>query len=646
MSNRRFIEVSSAHRNRNQYPNPSQFDIPFSPSRSLNQNQTIKGVYLNTTTNNSATLYTQSIDVADTVTSGIVENYWYGNNGVVDSGIVTTTVTSSSSPITISISGLTNTITAPTVGFYISINNSIVGTIITPPAPTTTSVTFSVEYPSISLATPLTIQAGSTFVILNSTVEIDDSTLQTAPPTSTVSSFYVNVSTLKSPYKNIPNFYVGYLLQATTGAGLTCAGIINSYNPSTGLISVEIPLLTTQVITSGGAIKIIDPSNYTSSPVSITSGGVTYVCPANTLVLPLIDANGKYILSYDQCYNNYYVVYETPIYSTPSTTSIVSSKIVSYNFLTNTATLGSPLSSSLLTPITSITMNRYSIRKTLPNQVFTTVSTGTSLPQFQNMPIIYLNNCIFLPSSANNNDNYYTGQYIYVYPNQTANNQITSLSNIEGSCYYINSYVSNNGATNACFVSLVTPPNVTSPTQYYPSYSSNITNFPSPGTVINIVNFANDNYNPLIYNGSVVSQNETVAYEISLVNLTLPNITLITGSRAAFYPYLYVELSNVTASSSSSKNVIYSNNPNSGKALFLVPITDITDPLRSPFIKLDAGSMVQTVKFKPNDCLRFSVFLPNGELYLTVMSDYYTPSGPNPMVQIDALFGIKRLTGV
>ena len=639
MSNRRFIEVSSANRNRNQYPSPSQFDIPFSPSRSLNQNQTIKGVYLNTTTNNSATLYTQSIDVADTVTSGIVENYWYGNNGVVDSGIVT--ALTSVAPYIISISGLTSTTPSPTyIGFYISINNSIIGTIT---ACSTTSITFTLNYSSVILST---IQAGSTFVILNNTVEIDDSTLQTAPPTSTVSSFYVNVSTLKSPYKNIPNFYVGYLLQVTTtGPGLTCAGIINSYNPSTGLISVEIPLLTTQTITSGGAIKIIDPSNCTSSPVSITLGSVTYVCPANTLVLPLIDANGKYILSYDQCYNNYYVVYETPIYSL-GTTSIVSSKIVSYNFLTNTATLGSSLS-NWATPTSAITMNRYSIRKTLPNQVFTTeVSTGSSLPQVPNMPIIYLNNCIFLPSSANKNDNYYTGQYIYVYPNQTANNQITPLSNIEGSCYYINSYVSNNGATNACFVSLVTPPNVTSPTQYYPSYSSNITNFPLPGTVINIVNFANDNYNPLIYNGSVVSQNETVAYEISLVNLTLPNITLVTGSRAAFYPYLYVELSNVTASSSSSKNVIYSNNPNSGKALFLVPITDITDPLRSPFIKLDAGSMVQTVKFKPNDCLRFSVFLPNGELYLTVMSDYYTPSGPNPLVQIDALFGIKRLTGV
>jgi len=102
----------------------------------------------------------------------------------------------------------------------------------------------------------------------------------------------------------------------------------------------------------------------------------------------------------------------------------------------------------------------------------------------------------------------------------------------------------------------------------------------------------------------------------------------------------------VTASSSSSKNVIYSNNPHSNRALFLVPITDINDPQRSPFIKLDAGSMVQTVKFKPNDCLRFSVFLSDGTLYQTIMSDYYCPSAPNQLVQIDALFGIRRLTGV
>ena len=52
--------------------------------------------------------------------------------------------------------------------------------------------------------------------------------------------------------------------------------------------------------------------------------------------------------------------------------------------------------------------------------------------------------------------------------------------------------------------------------------------------------------------------------------------------------------------------------------------------------------MTQTVKFRPNDSLRFSVYLPDGKLFQTVMTDYYSPSSPNILVQIDALFGIKR----
>ena len=35
MSSTRYIEIYSAHRNRNRYPHPSSFEIPFSPSRRL-----------------------------------------------------------------------------------------------------------------------------------------------------------------------------------------------------------------------------------------------------------------------------------------------------------------------------------------------------------------------------------------------------------------------------------------------------------------------------------------------------------------------------------------------------------------------------------------------------------------------------------
>ena len=522
MSNRRFIELSSANRNRIQYPQPAEFEVPFSPSRSLNTNQTVRGVY---GTNNI--VYTQTLDVADTVTNGIVEYQW-------------------------------------TAG------------------------------PLESTST-LTVLVGST-----------------------VSAVYL--SGLTSVYKNVPNYYVGY--QLNNGAN---SAIIASYNPSLSLFTFVVPLATAPVV--GSACTITDPSSLAAAPY--------------TLVLPAVDLTGKNILQYDQAYHNYYAINET---LSISSGNVVSSKIVSYNYLINTATLEGPLVGWLAT-------HSYTLRKTLPAQFLTTIAIPAIVPSLPysipSSEIILTSSCIFLPSTANQSDNYYVGQYIYIYPQKLTgieSNENTPLSNIEGKCFYINSYIGN--GYNACFISPVTPPNVDRPTQYYPSYTSSQSPDIPIGTIINIVSFSNDNYTPLIYNGSVVSQNETVAYEISLVNLTLPNITLVTGARIAYYPYVYVELSNVTASSSSSKNVIYSNNPYSNRALFLVPITDINDPQRSPFIKLDAGSMVQTVKFKPNDCLRFSVFLSDGTLYETIMSDYYCPSAPNPLVQIDALFGIRRLTGV
>ena len=553
MSNRRFVEISSANRNRNQYPQPAEFEVPFAPPRSLNTNQQIKGYYSTTspayTSGPIGTIYTQTMDVADPVTNGIVEYLW-----------------------------------------------------------------------------PATGTTGATGIF-----RTDTSYIATGP-SSTIYNVYVNVSGgptgLTSPYRTVTDYYVGYQLQAPNAAN---AAIIQSYTPSSGLMTLQTPLITTPVWND--PVSIVDPSQLDN-----TNG---FTGPPWTLTLPGIDACGKKIMAYDQAYNGYYAIDET---LSQYSHSNIYSTIVSYDYTTRKATLDKRIPGWTIT-------NQYSIRKSLPTQ-FLKVSTAvvpTLLPlptPYSNQPNYQLNtsNCIFLGPGANTADNYYNGQYIYIYPPLVSDNQITPLTNIEGACFYINAYIGN--GINTCFVNPVSPPNVKRPTQYYPSYQSDATGFPSSGTYVNIVSFLNDNYNPLMYNGSVVSQNETVAYEISLVNLTLPNITLITGARIAFYPYVYVEFTNVTAGSSSSKNVIYSNNPHSNRALFLVPITDINDPLRSPFIKLDAGSMTQTVKFKPNDCLRFSVFLPDGTLYQTITSDYYSPSGPNPFCQIDALFGIKRLTGV
>jgi hypothetical protein len=228
---------------------------------------------------------------------------------------------------------------------------------------------------------------------------------------------------------------------------------------------------------------------------------------------------------------------------------------------------------------------------------------------------------------------------MYIYPPEVVNGQTTPLKNIQGSCFYISAYVGS--GYNACFIKNVDTPYVDGNTEYYPSFTNTeVTAPPVPGTLVNIVSFARENYVPLMYNGSTVSQNEYVAYELSLVSLNMPNISLVTGSSIAYYPYVYVEFS---VKNNQAPNLIYSNNPESDKAVFQVAIRDIKDKNITPFVKMSGRSMTQTIKFKPNDCLVFSVFLPNGKLFETVANDFYCPSGTNPFVQIDALVGIERI---
>ncbi len=149
----------------------------------------------------------------------------------------------------------------------------------------------------------------------------------------------------------------------------------------------------------------------------------------------------------------------------------------------------------------------------------------------------------------------------------------------------------------------------------------------------------------LNYTGSVVSQSQMVCYEIELLNLVLPNLPLDNniGGLIAFYPYLYVELSNVTSPSSGNAGIIYSNNPAAKRALFRVNVDDTSTPIISKFIKLDGDGSVQTIKFKPNDNLHFRVYLQNGELFETDQQDTPPPLPPDFFVQISAEFGIRRL---
>ena len=161
-----------------------------------------------------------------------------------------------------------------------------------------------------------------------------------------------------------------------------------------------------------------------------------------------------------------------------------------------------------------------------------------------------------------------------------------------------------------------------------------------------ILPFTEDTSCPLVYTGSQVSQNQMVCYNMRLANLILPNVTLKSdyGGLIAFYPFVYVEITNETAPSGRQVNLLYSNNPHAGKATFRAAIDDTPTPVISRFIKIDGDGAVQTIKFKPNDNLKFRVFFGDGQTFQSVTPDTAPPEYPNALLQISALFEIERLS--
>jgi hypothetical protein len=157
--------------------------------------------------------------------------------------------------------------------------------------------------------------------------------------------------------------------------------------------------------------------------------------------------------------------------------------------------------------------------------------------------------------------------------------------------------------------------------------------------------FTKDNFTPFSYTGSLVSQQDMVCYQIELLDLVLPNTILGTayGSLISFYQYIYVELQNVSGAGSGLSNIIYSNNPNSTKMLFRCPIKDVPNPVNSTFIKINGNGMSQTIKFKPNDNIKFSVHMATGELFQTQTVEIFGPNEPDPITQISACFKMTRI---
>jgi hypothetical protein len=273
-------------------------------------------------------------------------------------------------------------------------------------------------------------------------------------------------------------------------------------------------------------------------------------------------------------------------------------------------TLASSSSTSTEGPVTNWTVtDNYSIRRERPGISLTISSATTSTI---NLPV-------GLGASIEND--FYNNDFVRIRPGT-----YSTLVDPEGSMRRIVDYTGEDGATEA--VITVSPPFSAVPTG-----------------VMEILPFSYDNLYPFTYSGSTVSQSEMVCYEIELLNLVLPNNTLAVaqGGSIPFYPYIYVEVSNVSAAGAGIKNVIYSNNPNATSAVFRAAIDDIPNPVISSYIKIDGDGMVQTLKFKPNDNIRIKITMSCGTVFDTVFVENYSPLPPNHSSQISGVFSLKRL---
>lgn len=549
----RYIEIYSAHRNRQQYPLTSYFEIPFCYSNYSNY----------------------SITPIDPIINGAIYYKWTSSSQI-DSGLLETN-SSDSSPVLAPINGITLT-----------------------------------QQPTVFDA-----------------------------------------------YNGL-NFYDFNTLTLRT---------ILSYNPTTSSITLN-----------RQGFNIIPGDLY-----SIYDGSTSSV-----IHLPYEDENGNTLKKGERYYDNYYIMDETLSYGI----DIVSRKIIKYDDILRLAYLDSPF------PLSWNVDDSYTLRKTLPIEKW-----NLDILTFINNNRSYgpLGPVITLPNGASTVNGYYRGKYIYFSSNNPPLQERDNFKPIYGN-FYIKDYkvtdlgggnykreafidydlnksslpyfvissgiflpgtgnvnqflINSSSSINDFYKNYIIVDNTTNERRIIKSYNGitkettvdipftstaqgNSYSIITPNT-INIVSLNDENFSPLNYTGTIVSQNDSVCYEVSLVELILPNVDLKTGSKIVFYPYVYVELSSVSAAHTYSRNIIYSNNPNSGRALFTAAITDVVDPEITNFIKPNC-SMTQIVKFKPNDNFRFSVTLPNGKLFEPIENDLKSPYEPDDNLQIHATFSIKRI---
>jgi len=440
------------------------------------------------------------------------------------------------------------------------------------------------------------------------------------------------------PPQQLKNYYIGLIIKDTQSADpqptrRIISSIYLGYNNTTSKYRTQISVFNTftDIFKYGDAIEIRDPSDFSN---------------INSPYLYIPDGSLQ-----ENSYIEYLIYNETLNQYRP---------ISAYNSITHLITIDTTtntLTTNLSGPITSwTTKDNYSLRLKAPEIPYlgtvnpTIINTIDAIITPTKIKTINTTNYTIIINDPGNNtlskiQNEYRNEFLRILPFGDVNTSDTDPY------YEYDPSPSNNQArriTNYLYYKDNVTNNYFGVFSVYPGFNVTLPLYDtatSTGAKIEILSFSYDNFNPFAYSGSLVSQQDTVCYEIQLLSLTLPNsiLAIANGGRNAFYPYVYVQLSNVSTSGASLKNIIYSNNPNSTNVIFRAPVYDTQDPLNTPFTRIDGGGMIQTVKFKPNDNLYFKVTMYTGELYKSNVQEYYSPSIPNPRAQITAVFSIKRI---
>ncbi len=396
-------------------------------------------------------------------------------------------------------------------------------------------------------------------------------------------------------FTNLFYTYNGYTVTNNSYPGDTKLAL--TLDTTAGQFSLQQPMNNTPV--SGDTLTLTDPTPDTFPP---TGNDVYFNIQTYSAVYnqqPIVTA------SY---YVGYYLVWDA------APAGIVQARrITQYNPALRQVVVESPFS-GYVAPYTS-TNGQFSIRKRPP--YFRGASIAGANPK---------RNVITLDAGASAQNNAYNNMYIFIKPDPSDPVYPNVQAGVITFNYYVYKIKKYTGATREAQLSSAVSPELAS----------------IVGRSYEILANVQDSYSPLQFLGSTAALAETRCMSVGLITLVLPNVELTNGSRVAFYPYVYVELRNMTAAKTLGEDIIYSNNPNSTRAVFICPITDISRPTRTAFIKISASGMKQTIKFKPNDTFLFRVFLPDGTLFQPIVPDNPSPLPPNRLLQIEAVFSYSE----